>query len=111
MVDARALRGLDRYPVGTFADIMYRSSLLYRDKEAFVCGPERATFARFNARSNRLVHALRALGLDRGDVIGVVSWNCMAVVEAYGAAMKSSFITAPLNPRLQEDELTHVVNN
>lgn len=102
---------LDRYPLGTFADIMYRNSLLYADKEAFVCGPERVTFAGFNAGSNRLVHALLALGLTKGETIGVVSWNCIESIYAYGAAMKGGFIASPFNARLQDDELTTVVND
>ncbi len=102
---------LDRYPLGAFADIMYRNSLLYPEKEAFVCGPDRVTFAHFNARANRLVHALRALGLAKGETIGVVSWNCVEVLDAYGAAMKGGFIVAPMNTRLREDELTHVVDD
>jgi long-chain acyl-CoA synthetase len=104
-------RSLDRYRLGTFADIVYRNSLIYSAKEAFVCGAERVTFAQFNAGSNRLVHALHGLGLAKAETLGVVSWNCMEMVYAYGAAMKGGFIVSPYNARLQEDELTAVVND
>ncbi len=103
--------GLDRYRLGTFADIMYRNSLLYAEKEAFVCGTERVTFAQFNAGSNRLVRALYGLGLEKGETLGVVSWNCMEVLYAYGAAMKGGFIVSPFNARLQDDELTAVIDD
>jgi len=32
------LKELSRYPVGTYADIVYRNALLYSNDEAFVYG-------------------------------------------------------------------------
>ena len=105
------LRELCRYNRGTFADIIYRNALLYSSHEVFVCGAERVTFARFNNRVNRLVHALRSLGIEKGDVIGILSWNCLEYTDVYGAAMKGGFIASPLNPRLHSEELEYLVND
>ena len=110
MSDKLILRELCRYERGTFADIIYRNALLYASHEAFVCGAERVTFARFNSRVNRLVHGLRSLGIEKGDVLGVLSWNCLEYTDVYGAAMKGGFIASPLNPRLHSEELEYLVN-
>jgi len=105
------LRELSRYDLGTFADIIYRNAILYPDSEAFVCGSERISFKRFNERVNRLIHGLQALGTQKGEVIGILSWNRLEYPEVFGAAMKGGFILAHFNPRLQAEELIHVIND
>jgi len=105
------LRELSRYDLGTFADIIYRNAVLYPDSEAFVYGSERTSFKRFNERVNRLIHGLQALGIHKGDVIGILSWNRLEYPEVFGAAMKGGFILAHFNPRLQAEELIHIIND
>ena len=105
------LRELSRYRIGTFADIIYRNALLYPDSEAFVCGSERATFDSFNSSVNGLIHGLENLGLEKREVIGVLSWNRLEYMEVFGAAMKGGFVIAHFNPRLQAGELIHVIND
>lgn len=105
------LHELSRYGLGTFADVIYRNSLLYPGKEAFVCGPERVSFSDFNERVNRLIHGLQGLGIKKGDVVGILSWNMLEYCETFGAAMKGGFVIAHLNPRLKAEELIHVIND
>jgi long-chain acyl-CoA synthetase len=104
------LKELSRYKIGTYGDIIYRNALLYPDQLAFQCGPARVTFSGFNARVNKLIHALTALGTKKGDVLGILSWNCLAYTEIYGAAMKGGFIASPFNARLKADELDYLIN-
>jgi len=104
------LRELSQYKIGTFAHIIHRHALLYPDQEAFVYGSERITFSEFNARVNSLIHSLQAMGVKKGDVIGILSWSCLGFVEVYGAAMKGGFIASPFNPRLKENELEYILN-
>ncbi len=111
MTDKLVLRELSRFPIGTFADIIYRNALLYPDSEAFVCGSRRASFNSFNGQVNRLVHGLQAAGVRKGEVIGILSWSRLEYCEVFGAAMKGGFILAHFNPRLQAEELTHVIND
>ena len=104
------LKELSRYNVGTFADIIYRNALLYPDQEAFVYGPQRVTFAEYNTRVNKLIHALHEMGVRKGEVLGILSWNCLEYADVYGAAMKGGFIASPFNPRLKADELDYIIN-
>ena len=110
MSDKLILRELSRYRLGTFADIVYRNALLHSEREAFVYGAERITFREFNSRANRLIHALMTLGIKEGDVIGILSWNCLEYADVYGAAMKGGFIASPFNPRSHPDELEYLIN-
>jgi long-chain acyl-CoA synthetase len=105
------LRELSRYSLGTFADIIYRNAILYPESEAFVCGPERVSFKDFNERVNRLIHGLQAMGIQKGDVIGILSWNRLEYPEVFGAAMKGGFVLSHFNPRLQAQELIHVIRD
>jgi len=104
------LKELSRYDTGLYADIIYRNALLYPDELAFKCGEEKVTFSEFNNRVNALIHALQSMGVKKGDVLGILSWNCIEYADAYGAAMKSGFIASPFNPRLQDDELEYLIN-
>jgi long-chain acyl-CoA synthetase len=104
------LKELCRYNIGTYADVIYRNRLLYPDKEAFVYGVKRITFAEYNARVNRLIHGLWSLGLKKGDVLGVLSWNSLDYADIYGAAMKGGFIISPYNTRLTANELDYLIN-
>jgi len=109
MTDRFVLKELCRYKLGTFADVIYRNALLHADEEAFVHGAERITFAQFNARVNSLIHGLWSLDVERGDGIGILSWNCLAHMDVYGAAMKGGFIASAFNPRLHGEELEHLI--
>lgn len=71
------LKELSRYPIGTYADIVYRNALLHADRPAFVYGAQRITFREYNARVNKAIHALQSMGLAKGDGIGILSWNCL----------------------------------
>jgi len=104
------LRELSRYNTGIYADVIYRNALLYADEMAIKCGEESITFAQFNDRVNALIHALQSMGVKKGDVLGILSWNCLEYPDAYGAAMKFGFIASPFNPRLQDNELDYLIN-
>ena len=104
------LRELSRYRIGTYADIIYRNALLYSNEEAFKCGSESLTFMAYNMEVNRLIHALQSMGIRKGDVIGILSWNRMEYPVIYGAAMKGGYIASPFSPRLKADELDYIIN-
>jgi long-chain acyl-CoA synthetase len=104
------LKELSRYRIDTYADIIYRNALLHGDKEAFICGQKRITFAGYNERVNSLIHALRSLGLSKGDGIGILTWNRLECPEVDGAAMKGGFIVSPFSPRMRTKELDYIIN-
>ena len=110
MTEKLILQELCRYNIGTYADIIYRNALLYPDYVAFSYQEETVTFRQFNERVNRLIHALESLGVKKGEVLGILSWNCLEYADVYGAAMKGGFIASPFNPRLGADELEYLVN-
>jgi long-chain acyl-CoA synthetase len=83
----------------------------YPSKAAVVFEGERYTWAEWNTRINQLAHALRALGLGRGDKLAVMLHNCHQFLEVTQAAAKIGVVTVPLNYRLRGREIEYIVNN
>ena len=96
---------------GLFADIILRNALFHPSREAFIYGDRRITFKQYNDRVNSLIHALRDMGVKKGDVIGVLSWNCLEYADVFGAAEKGGFIISPFNVRLSTGELAYLIND
>ena len=93
----------------TLGEIARRNARFYPDKPAFVMGDRRVSFAEYNRRVNRLVHALRARRLRAGDRLAFLSRNSLECLDVFGAAEKGGFPVAPLNFRLTARELAPVV--
>src|SRR5512136_273431 len=60
----------------------------FPDKEAVVYGKTRLTYKQFNARINRLAHALLDIGIKKGAKVAILSFNCNQFLEAYYALGK-----------------------
>ena len=58
------------------------------DRTAVVFGDVRYTWREWNGRINQLAHALRALGLGRGDKVAVMLHNCHQILEVGQAAVE-----------------------
>lgn len=67
------------------------------------------TWADLDRRSNRLVHALRAMGLAPGDVIGIYAGNCREYFEVLTAASHCGLMYVPVNWHFTAEELAYVL--
>jgi len=92
-------------------EIIARNSRRLPDKEAVVYGDTRLTYREFNARINRLAHALMDMGIEKGEKVAILLFNCNQFLEAYFALAKIGAIAVPLNFRLHPEELTYITNN
>src|SRR5215207_6960416 len=64
-----------------------------------------------DARVNRLVNALRTLGLRAGDTFAVLSGNRREAFEAHIAAGHGAWVVVPVNWHWTAEELAYVVND
>jgi long-chain acyl-CoA synthetase len=78
---------------------------------AVVCGGHRFTHADLHARIQRLVGALRAIGLKRGDRVAVVGPNCHRYLELYVGVPAGGFVLVPLNARHSLDEMRYAARD
>jgi acyl-CoA synthetase (AMP-forming)/AMP-acid ligase II len=83
----------------------------YPDRTAVVCGNERFTYRQLAERVDRLASALREAGVERGDRIAFLSFNCHRLLEAYFGVLQANAVLLPLNIRLAPDELTYILND
>ncbi len=81
------------------------------DRTAIVFGDVRYTWREWNGRINQLAHALRALGLERGDKLAVMLHNCHEFLEVAQATSKIGVVMVPLNYRLRGREIEYIVDN
>ncbi len=86
--------------------IVRRNADVFADRDALV-EPDRGTWSwsALEARTNQVGRALLALGMQRGDRIGVLAPNVGEHLQLFFAEAKTGIIGAPMNIRLTVHEL------
>ena len=92
-------------------DFLLRAAALYPDKTAIVDGERRYSYREFQERVNRLAHALRALGIARGDRVCILSPNSHFFLESFYGTAQIGAILVPLNYRLAPLEHEYIINH
>ncbi|MFH1134905.1 MAG: long-chain-fatty-acid--CoA ligase [Pseudomonadota bacterium] len=95
----------------TLGDIPRRSAILWPDKTAVVYEDVRLTYRQLNERVNRLANALLSEGVGKDDRLTVLSENTHKYLEIYFAAAKIGVSVTPLNFRLADPEIKHIVKD
>ena len=75
-----------------------RSAYVFPEKTAVIHGARRYTYRQFEARSNRLASALRALGLGKLDRVAIIAPNTPAMLEAAVVAVSLGACAQPGAP-------------
>ena len=76
-----------------------RATQVALDHTAVTCGEVQLTYGETWERCRRLVGGLQALGIGRGDRVGVVGPNCHRFLELYQALPGAGMVVVPLNQR------------
>ena len=84
---------------------------LFGRKVGVVCGEHRFTYREFNERADRLSAALLHLGVQKGDRIAYLSFNCHRLLEAYYAVPQVGAILLAMNIRLAPEELAYILGD
>lgn len=93
------------------SDLLLEGASHQGDREALVFEDLRLPYAALNERVNRLADALGRLGLHPGDHVAILLENCHAYMEFYYALSKAGMVAVPLNWRLSEKELLHILDH
>ncbi|HYO81978.1 MAG TPA: AMP-binding protein [Bryobacteraceae bacterium] len=78
---------------------------------AVVCGGRAYTWQEFEYRCRKLAGALTSAGLQPGDRVAYLSYNCHQLLEAYFAVPMIGAVLAPLNVRLAPREIRAILNH
>src|SRR5918999_5314798 len=72
---------------------------------------QEVTAGQLLGEANRLVHGLRALGLEPGDAVATVLPNGAPVFELYLAALQAGWYLVPINHHLVGPEIAYIVGD
>ncbi|GIW12504.1 MAG: fatty-acid--CoA ligase [Dehalococcoidia bacterium] len=93
------------------ADGLAVSTYRTPNKVAVFQGEKRLTFRQLNERANRVGNALRGLGLQPGDRIGVVLANIPEYIEICFGLSRAGFVIVPISYRLIGPEIAYHLND
>ena len=97
-------------PSRRFHELFEDRAAEHPDTVAAVCGDRRWTYGELNARANRLGAALLARGLDREDVVAVVSERNLEWMAAVLAIFKAGGCYLPIEPHLPADRIAAMLS-
>ena len=83
----------------------------YGRKVGIVDGEKRLTYSEMLDRSSRLAAALRNLGIEDGDRVATLSFNCHQLLEAYYGVPIARAVLVCLNVRLSAEEQTYILEH
>src|SRR5262249_32332883 len=90
-------------------EIVRRQARHRGERTAYVIGDERVTYRRLNTLANRFAHALRGLGVGRGDRVATLALNRVEYPAIYFAVAKLGAIHVPLNFRWKAAEVRYAL--
>ena len=83
----------------------------YGAKVGVVDGARRLTYRELLDRSLRLASALRAIGIEPGDRVATLSFNCHQLLEAYYGVPMARAVLLSLNVRLSPEEQIYILGH
>ncbi|WP_245629655.1 AMP-binding protein [Alicyclobacillus sendaiensis] len=93
---------------GVLHEILFDAAWKHGTTE-LVSDQVRITYAEAWERAVKAAHAMQAMGIGRGDVIGILDVNSHQAFELHYAASMLGAIAHPLNFRLPLNQLVHMV--
>ncbi|MER7169421.1 amino acid adenylation domain-containing protein, partial [Micromonospora sp. NPDC000207] len=103
--------GVDEPVTGTVAQRFEALAAEAPDALAVVAGTDRATYGQVNARANQIAGHLRAVGVGRGDVVGVCLDRGPDLVPVLLGVLKAGAAYLPLDPAQPADRITHLLTD
>jgi fatty-acyl-CoA synthase len=94
-----------------FSLILERNLDRWPDKTVITYGERRITNRELHGRVNALARGLADLGIQRGDVVALLLYNCPEFLESALAANKLGAIFLPLNYRLAPAECEYILGH
>ncbi len=91
-------------------DIARRNAQVFAAKWGVIEGDAQLTHKQVNERANSLAHGLRALGVNKGERVALLSRNDYRFFEMYFGLSKIGAIFVPLNFWSSDEDLIYILN-
>ncbi len=86
-------------------------AMLDPEKEAIVCEDVRLTWSEANAEANKLAHAMKKLGVERGVRVGLLALNEPEYLSMFFGLGKIGAILVPINYRIAGPEMQYILSD
>jgi len=83
----------------------------YPDKECIIGLGKRLTYRQLHERANSLAQGLKDLGVQKGDIVAILLYNCCEYIEITFAVNQIGAVWLPLNFRLAGEEFHYILEN
>jgi len=83
---------------------------IFAHKEGVVCEGQRFTYGEFCRRVRRMSNALARIGVQKGDRVAYLGYNCHRLLELFYAPIINGAILEPLNIRLAAKDFEYIIN-
>ncbi len=97
--------------LNTLSDAVATHARLSPSKLAVRDSRRSLNFAQWHERTDRLAAGLRALGLEKGDRVALLAYNCLEWMEIYAALARAGLVAVPLNFRLTAPEIAYIAEH
>ncbi|MFH1629606.1 MAG: long-chain-fatty-acid--CoA ligase [Pseudomonadota bacterium] len=87
-----------------------RAVKIYGKKTGVICGDRRFAYSEYGGRVNQLSNGLIKLGVQKGDRISYLGYNCHRLLEAFYGIPQIGAILLPLNIRLVPNDFEYIIN-
>ncbi len=105
---------MQEYPLRV-SEIIDHAALLHPDRT--VCGRSiegpiiSSNWKKVHTDAKKMAAALIAVGLKKGDVVGVMAWNTPRHLSVWYSIPGAGGVNHTLNPRLFADQLVYIINH
>ena len=94
-----------------WSEVLRRNADMFPDKECVIGLGSRFTYRQLYDRASSLAQGMLALGLGKGDIVGILLYNCAEYMEITFAVNQIGAVWLPLNFRLVGPEIHYVLEN
>lgn len=91
--------------------ILENSAARFKDKTGLIYGEQRLSFTSLEEDANRVAHALKKMGVKKGDRVAMLLSGSPQFVTVFFGIMKIGGIAVPLDTRYVVDELEILFND
>ncbi|NVM53501.1 MAG: acyl--CoA ligase [Candidatus Helarchaeota archaeon] len=90
---------------------VHQVALKHPKQMALIHGNKKLTYKEFDNRINSLANFLRNYGIEKGDHVAVLLYNCPEYLEIYNACYRIGAAVVGINYRYKPPEILYIINN
>jgi amino acid adenylation domain-containing protein len=81
------------------------------DRLAVICGRAIITYRELNQRANQLAHGLRSMGIEAGDIVGIMAPPSFETIAGILAVLKAGAAYVPISKDFPQKRIAHLLAN